>query len=86
MSDIDINGDGKIDEREFEMHEKRTANHRKIAFVALWSCILLTIVLLTPLIPVERVTALSDLISMFYIMMGTVIGAYMGVSGWMTRK
>ena len=57
MSDIDINGDGLIDDKEFELHEKRTANHRKIAFTALWSSIIFTIVLLTPLIPVERVTA-----------------------------
>ena len=86
MTDIDINGDGKISEKEMELHERKTSNHRKIAYTALWSSILFTIILLTPLIPVERVTALSDLISMFYIMMGTVIGAYMGVSGWMTRK
>jgi hypothetical protein len=43
----------------------------------------LTAFLLTPVVSTERIAALSDLISMFYIMTGSIIGTYMGTSTWM---
>jgi len=42
--------------------------------------------LMTPLLSVERINALSDLFGLFYISLAGIVGAYMGVSGWMSRK
>jgi len=33
-----------------------------------------------------RVAALADLLGLFYIAQAGVVGAYMGVSAWMSRK
>lgn len=86
MSELDINGDGKVDKRELDIYETKTKNHRRVAYFALAAIIGFTAILMTPLISVERVNALADIFSMFYLSLGTVIGAYMGVSGWMSRK
>lgn len=83
---IDINGDGVIDEKELQNYYNKTRTHKQIAITCLVAICFITGILLTPIISIERVNAVSDLISMFYIMMGTVIGAYMGVSTWMTKK
>ena len=37
-------------------------------------------------IPLERVTALSDISNLFYISGAGIVGAYMGTSAWMSRK
>jgi len=37
-------------------------------------------------VPLERVTALSDISNLFYISGAGIVGAYMGTSAWMSRK
>ena len=42
--------------------------------------------LFTPFVSERRVSALADLLGLFYISQAGVVGAYMGVSAWMSRK
>ena len=42
--------------------------------------------LFTPFVSESRVAALADLLGLFYIAQAGVVGAYMGVSAWMSRK
>ena len=42
--------------------------------------------LFTPFVSETRVSALADLLGLFYIAQAGVVGAYMGVSAWMSRK
>ena len=42
--------------------------------------------LFTPFVSESRVSALADLLGLFYIAQAGVVGAYMGVSAWMSRK
>ena len=37
-------------------------------------------------IPIERVTALSDISNLFYISGAGIVGAFMGTTAWMGRK
>lgn len=83
---IDLNHDGVIDDKELQEYLKKTESHRKIAMIALTAIIAFTGLLMSSLVPVERVTALSDLFSMFYVMMGSIVATYMGVSTWMSKK
>jgi len=73
-------------EEEFQIHRRKVRAQRHMATVALFVMILFTAFLLTPLIPIDRINALSDLSAMFYISMGGIIAAYMGVSAWMEKK
>lgn len=84
--DVDYNGDGKVTEQELNAYARKMRAQRNIAGTSLAAIIIFTALLMSPLVDVQRVTALSDLFSMFYVMMAGVVGAYMGVSAWMGRK
>ena len=83
---IDINHDGVIDDKELQDYLKKTETVRKIALIALYAILAFTAALMSPIVPVERVNSLSDLFSMFYVMMGSIVATYMGVSTWLTKK
>jgi hypothetical protein len=57
-----------------------------MAWVAIWSMIIFTVVLFSPLVSDARVNALADLLGLFYIAQAGIVGAFMGVSAWMSRK
>jgi hypothetical protein len=39
-----------------------------------------------PFVPETRVTALGEILGLFYIAQAGIVGAYMGVTAWMSRK
>ena len=57
-----------------------------MAWVAMLSMIVGTIFLYTPIIKETRVEVLGDILGLFYIAQAGVVGAYMGVTAWMSRK
>jgi hypothetical protein len=71
---------------ELELREEKSEAQKQMAWVAMAAMIMGTILLFTPVIPDSRVTALSDLLGLFYIALAGVVGAYMGVSAWMSKK
>jgi hypothetical protein len=92
---IDVDGDGKIEQddidavkaiEEIDRMNRRQMSQRKMAWVAMWSMILFTLLLFSPLIPESRVNALSDLLGLFYIAQAGVVGAFLGVTAWMNKK
>ena len=48
--------------------------------------IVFTALLFLPIFPDGRIKALSDLFGLFYVGMASVVGAYMGMSAWMSKK
>ena len=86
MKEADLDGDGIVSERELEVYERRLRAQRRMATAALVAVVGFTGLLMTPLLSVERINALSDLFGLFYISLAGIVGAYMGVSGWMSRK
>jgi len=91
----DINRDGDISEdelsemekiQEIERDNRKQSAQRRMAWVAIWSMIVFTILLFSPIISNERVSALADLLGLFYIAQAGIVGAFMGVSAWMNKK
>lgn len=94
-AEYDIDGDGVVTDKELElakemktqeMAERKQASQRKMAWVALWSMAVFTLILFSPIVSDGRVAALADLLGLFYIAQAGVVGAYMGMTAYMSRK
>lgn len=90
----DFNGDGLIADSELSRSERLTEldiknekadAQKQMAWVAMFSMILFTIVLFSPIVSDERVKALADLLGLFYIAQAGVVGAYFGMTAWMSK-
>ncbi len=91
----DLDKDGKISKKdietsnaslELELREEKADAHRKMAWTAIVSMIAVTIIVMSPSVSDSRVQALGDLLGLFYIAMAGIVGAYMGVTAWMSRQ
>ncbi len=94
VSVVDLDNDGKIGKRdleqsdyllELELREEKADSQRRMAWVAIVSMIVFTVLLFSPMISDSRVAALADLLGLFYIAQAGVVGAYMGVTAWMSK-
>jgi hypothetical protein len=83
---IDLNGDGKMSNVEIDITKNRFKNRRRMAWLAIWSMVVCTSMMLTDLIEIERIKAIDSVIEMFYIAMASIVGAYMGFTTWATKK
>ena len=70
---------------ELELQEEKCETQTQMAWVAMVSMIIFSILLYTPIISETRVNALGDILGLFYIAQAGVVGAYMGVTSWMSR-
>ena len=93
--DLDLDQDGEVSAEdvaavgklaEIERQDRKQQAQRRMAWVAMWSMVVFTTVLFSPMISDSRVSALADLLGLFYIAQAGVVGAFMGMSAWMTRK
>ena len=91
---VDLDNDGKIGDQdienndrllELELREEKADSQRRMAWVAIVSMIIFTTLLFSPVISDSRVSALADLLGLFYIAQAGVVGAYMGVTAWMSK-
>jgi|TARA_R100001244_G_scaffold43585_1_gene39137 uncharacterized membrane protein YdjX (TVP38/TMEM64 family) len=90
-NDLDLNEDGIVDDSELavtealERHEKADAQ-RRMAWVAMISMLVFTVAVFLPIFPDSRIKALADLFGLFYIGQAGVVGAYMGMTAYMSAK
>lgn len=91
----DADGDGIVTDQELavmkevseiERADRKQKQQRYMAWTAIWSMVLFTLILFSPVISDSRVNALADLLGLFYIAQAGVVGAFMGVSAWMSKK
>lgn len=91
---IDANKDGVITDEEItnaqaltelENKDKKEDQLRKMAWISMISMIIFTITLFTPFVSVERLTAMDNIISMFYIAQAGVVASFFGSSAYMSR-
>jgi len=88
---LDLDGDGVVSDSELaavdalSKHEKADAQ-RQMAWVAMGSMLFFTMAVFLPVFPDARIKALSDLFGLFYIGQAGVVGAYMGMTAYMSRK
>lgn len=89
MHDLDKNGTisyEELDHEEVHILERKMKHQRKMAYIALISMILFTVLLFSPIIPDTRIQLLDEVSGLFYISMASIVGAYMGFTSWMSRK
>ena len=94
-NEFDLDGDGTVsddeikrsqDMLEIELREEKSEAQKRMAWGAMGAMIVFSMALFTPFVSESRVSALADLLGLFYIAQAGVVGAYMGVSAWMSRK
>ena len=95
-NEYDLDGDGVVSDKELEvvtkMHEAEAAEEkadaqRRMAWISMVAMILFTTIVMIPgFIPETRLKLLGDLSALFYIGMAGVVGAYMGMTAYMSRK
>ena len=71
---------------EQERIEERQDNQKRMAWVAMVSMILFTIVLFSPFVSDSRLAVISDIASIFYFAQAGVVGAYMGSEAFVNRS
>ena len=86
--EFDVDGDGSITIEEIKAVSdmEKTDSQKQMAWTAMIVLIVFTALLFLPLFPDGRIKALSDLFGLFYVGMASVVGAYMGMSAWMSKK
>jgi hypothetical protein len=91
----DLDGDGIVTDEEIarekemielELREEKSEAQKRMAWIAMGSMIIFSIFLFLPIVSDSRVSALADLLGLFYIAQAGVVGAYMGTTAWMSRK
>ena len=91
----DLDGDGIVTDEEMaaiakieemEMQEEKADAQRRMAWVSLIAMLVFTCLVFLKIFPDSRIKALADLFGLFYIGMAGVVGAYMGMTAYMSRK
>lgn len=93
-NDYDLDKDGSVSDQEvarstavseLELKEEKALTQKRMAWASLISMIAITAALLTPYIGVDRVEALSTLLGMYYLSVGSILGFYFGVTAYMSK-
>jgi hypothetical protein len=91
---FDVDGDGIVSDEEMlkaekmielENKDKKEDQLRQMAWVAMLSMVAFTIALFLPFLSVERLTALDNLLSMFYIAQAGVVATFFGSQAYMSK-
>lgn len=92
-AEYDLDGDGTITDEELEQAKeirqaetemRKMRTQRRMATAALAAMGAFTLAMF--FVPVERVEALSGISDLFFLSAAGIVGAYMGMSAWMSRK
>lgn len=70
---------------ENEVQHQRAVTQKRMAWAAMISMVIFTGLLFSPAVSDTRVAALADLLGMFFIAQAGVVGAYMGVTAWLSK-
>ena len=95
VNKVDLDHDGKVSREEIEQFqrlnelnrdEQRDQNHIKLAWTAMISIVVVTLLLFTPFVSIEKINALKDILDLFYIAQTSIIGFYMGAKTYLDRN
>lgn len=84
-NDIDLNEDGKVSNSEEILYEQKAKNRRGMAWLALVALVASGFCMMF-LVPETRLKQLDGLLEIYWIALGSIVGAYVGISTWMSRK
>lgn len=88
---MDANKDGIVSDAEIDNWQqseevkrlnRKQLHQRNMAWVALASMLVFTIVMFTPIVPDERIKLLTDISSLFYLAQAGIVGAFMGFAAF----
>jgi hypothetical protein len=82
--EIDINNDGIIDTYEQMVYERKAKNRRRMAWVSLFALIISGLGLIF-FVPESRLEKLNDILDLYWISLATIVGAYVGISTWLSK-
>lgn len=91
----DADGDGIVSDEEIakaerlaelENKDRKEDQLRQMAWVAMLSMVAFTVALFLPFLSVERLSALDNLLSMFYIAQAGVVATFFGSSAYMSKN
>ena len=91
----DMDGDGIVTDEELEHAKEIKETERdlrkslaqlRMASFTLVGMGVFTAAMFTPWVSVERIHALSEISSLFYISGAGIVGAYMGTTAWIAKK
>lgn len=94
-NEYDLDGDGVVSDAELntiktiseaEAAEEKADAQRRMAWTSLIAMLVFTCFVFLPIFPDSRIKALADLFGLFYIGMAGVVGAYMGMTAYMSAK
>lgn len=89
--ELDMDGNGLVTDDDLaiseamDKHEKSDAQ-RRMAWVSMVSMIVFTAAVFLPVFPDTRIKAMADLFGLFYIGQAGVVGAYMGMTAYISKK
>tara|TARA_B100000886_G_C20026838_1_gene328209 strand:- start:38 stop:355 length:318 start_codon:yes stop_codon:yes gene_type:complete len=93
--DYDQDGDGIVTDAELahikEIKQTETELRKNLAQLRMARYTLIamgvfTFMMFMPFISIERINALAEISSLFYISGAGIVGAYMGTTAWMSKK
>jgi len=71
---------------ELELREEKAESQKRMAWVAMISMIVFTVFLFLPFFSDERISAIGDVLGLFFVAQAGIVGAYFGFTSWMSRK
>ena len=71
---------------ELDLREEKHDSQRRIAWVAMSSMVLYSLLPLLPFVPEARLSTLSSLSDMLFLSQASIIGLYFGATAYMSRK
>ena len=83
-NELDLTGDGVVSEKEMQLYERRANHRRRMAWLSLVAMILSAFALMF-FVPESRLASLDGLLELYWIALGGVVGAYVGISSWTRR-
>lgn len=84
-NEIDLNNDGVISKKEEEFYEKKAINRRKMTWVALIAMVMSGFSIMF-FVPESRLEKINSMLELYWISLGGIVGAYVGISTWMSRR
>lgn len=83
--EIDLNRDGTVSKKEEELYEKKAKNRRLMAWVSLIAMVASGFAIMF-LIPEARLQKINAMLDLYWISLGGIVGAYVGISTWMSKR
>lgn len=99
---LDVNGDGVVSDAEMQAAERTAElqakierwrnqdaledRQRMIALIAMLSCIGVVLLLLSPLVSIDKIEATNALVNLFLTFNTGVVVGFMGLSAWSKKR